>query len=49
MDNVTYLTPFKKAFPYPIFAGLYVLVFSELAAGIAYGSYRIAYKKKKFY
>lgn len=49
MDNVKYLTPFRKALPYPIFAGLYALVFSEIAAGIAYGSYRLAYKKKKFY
>lgn len=49
MDNVKYLTPFRKAFPYPIFAGLYALVFSEIAAGIAYGSYRLAHKKKKFY
>lgn len=49
MDNVKYLTPFRKAFPYPIFVGLYVLVFSEIAAGIAYGAHRLAYKKKKFY
>ena len=49
MDNVKYITPFKKAFPYPIFVGLYILVFSEVAAGIAYGAYRLAYKKKKFY
>lgn len=49
MDNVIYLTPFRKAFPYPIFVGLYVLVFSEIAAGIAYGAHRLAYKKKKFY
>ena len=47
--KLNFFVPFINAFPYPIFVLLYVLVFSEIAAGIAYSAYKISHRVKKRY
>ena len=47
--KLSFFAPFINAFPYPIFVLLYVLVFSEIAAGIAYSAYKISHHVKKRY
>ena len=42
------LSHVKKAFPYPIFASMYVIVYTEIAVGISYLFYKIANVKKKY-
>lgn len=48
MDNVAYLSPFKAAFPHPLFVALYVVVFAELSAAITYLSFKLSTRKKKY-
>ncbi len=38
----------KEAFPYPFFVATYILAFSEISMGVAYLSYKIANKKRKY-
>lgn len=47
--KLNFFVPFLNAFPYPIFVLLYVLVFSEIAAGIMYAAYKFSHRVKKRY
>ena len=38
----------KEAFPYPFFVFTYILTFTEISTGVAYLSYKIANKKRKY-
>ena len=47
--KLNFFAPFLNAFPYPIFVLLYVLVFSEIAAGIMCAAYKFSHRVKKRY
>ena len=42
------LSHVKRAFPYWVFVGMYALVYTEIAIGVAYLFYKIANRKKKY-
>ena len=42
------LSHVKRAFPYWVFVGMYALVYTEIAIGVAYLFYKLANRKKKY-
>ena len=46
--HIPIISSVKEAFPYPFFVFTYILAFTEISTGVAYLSYKIANKKRKY-